>query len=177
MYSRAVLIFLLLSISCKSASVNTLAEKSESYDVVNTLFENLGKKKLVNTSLTSLSTSDADELDQYFDYSFLNMNPLVSPDGEKIKFEELLTENDLKQLKARAKDLKAIKFNKDLLDQDIKLVKKMSDDSVSVSTAIFTENNEFAFLFMEYQSGADLVCFKFSDGKWNRIAIIGIWIS
>ena len=178
-YLSISLILILTLLSCKSTAIS-VDPTGETYAVINQVLKGEKSQKLVEKSLTQQTayrSTRHQNFEDYFDYTFLNLNPLVREDGSKIDFRTLLTQEELSALKRKSSNLKEVKFSRRFLDKSVRLVKKRNEKSISLSLPIFTSNRKFAFVFLESSSGASLLCYKKMGTDWKLFSVNTIWIS
>ncbi len=178
-YLSISLILILTLLSCKSTAIS-VDPTEESYEVINQALKGEKGRKLVEKSLTQQTayrSTRRKDFEDYFDYTFLNLNPLVREDGSKIDFRTLLNPEEMSALKRKSLNLKEVKFSRRFLDKGVRLVKVRTEKSIRLSLPIFTGNRKLAFVFLESSSGADLLCYKKTGTGWKLYSINTIWIS
>ena len=164
---------ILFSLNCKSTYgiQNITLEQSE---VINAYFENRKEKKLFFKSLVKPSSSSI--LADFIGYSELNSSHNIIERKFGVQFEKVFDEEEMLYLKQKAKLVKKVKFDKELLD-NIRFSKKLDFNTLILSVPVLSSDGRYALIYVESTEGGDLIVFKKTDDKWKVNYIRSDWIS
>ncbi len=159
---KTILIFILL-VGCKPTKVEL--QDKEFYSLLNAQYKNISTKgipifyKTINTNLGDIKDR--------ITFEKLNFNVTLS--GERIVFENLMTQKDLDYLKGQIEGLGESQIDPQQLDFPVRLIRKKEVPyTYHFSEPFFTQNKELAFIFRGKASGGDsFIVFQKKGGQWS----------
>ena len=159
---KTILFFILL-VGCKSIKVDL--QDQAFYTLLNTQYKSISKKE-IPIFYKTINSNLGDIKDQ-IRFEKLNFNVTLS--GERIVFENLMTQKDLDYLKAQIEGLGKSQIDPQQLDFPVRLIRKKEVPyTYHFSQPFFTRNKEFAFIFRGKASGGDsFIVFQKKEGQWS----------
>ena len=159
---KTILIFILL-VGCKPTKVEL--QDKEFYSLLNAQYKNISTTEIPIFYKTI--NKDLADIKEQIRFQKLNFNVTLS--GERIVFENLMTQKDLDYLKEQIEDLGNRKIDPQHLSFPVNLVRKKNVPySYHFSEPFFTQNMDFAFIFRRKGSGGDsFIVFQKKGGQWN----------
>lgn len=87
-----------------------------------------------------------------------------------------MNEEELSELRVKAKGLKQNKWNKNKIASSTKLIRNNKSDNWYLSKPIFTKSEEYAFIF-NVKAGTSIMVYKKNGEIWNFFCEIPLGIN
>jgi hypothetical protein len=179
-------------ISCKTAK--NYAISKESYEIINIVGENLGKRKESQLFYKTYAREFPPTNDEYYDWSiYVNFNQLAqnrlyrkNMGPKRINFREYLTEEDLRYMREQIKTRPSVKWIKNRLAPNIKLYKDVKKVSLHAqvlgilnmySEPVFSIDKKIALVYVFTSGGSDIYAYIKIEEGWELLTVVQVAIS
>ena len=158
--------------SC-SAVKDLTKEEQAAYDVINAIGLDLYYKTLSN----DLHNNDSDIISEFiYNKQTSPLWNMSSPPYKPVLLTELFSEKELESLKAKARNTKKIKLNRDYILNNIALYKS-KDYSTRINFPILSQDGTYAVVYFQNYMEESIKIYKKEEGAWKQYVYASISIS
>lgn len=162
-----------ITIGCKTT--NDITSPNLNYLIINSFLNHYKTYSITSTTIkpdfNSLGIPELHEIDIS---RLLHLN--ISLNTPELKFEDIFTPENIKEVNLGFQKLKAQKLMKKYIEEPSRIKSNAkSKNTRKISEPVITKNKKYTFIYSEGKSDGELLCMEFIDNEWVPLFVAPVW--